>query len=54
MEAKVASCSIGSSISEKTMPVVGDGPKPNKEDEGMSERPAAKNTPVPIAIQTKM
>lgn len=38
----------------KTMPLVGDGPKPNKKDEGMSERPAANNTPVPIALKTEM
>lgn len=37
----------------KMMPPVGDGPKPNKEDEGTSERPAAKNTPVSIVLETE-
>lgn len=36
------------------MPPLGDGPKPNKEDEGTSERPAAKNTLVYIVLKPEM
>lgn len=34
----------------KMMPLLGDGSKPYKEDEGMSERPGAKSTRVPTAL----
>lgn len=36
------------------MPLLGDGPKTNKEDEGLSERPGAKSTLVPTALETEM